>query len=402
MPTHPGHIPYYGLQDFAPQSALQVTGTVGVSGLTISASLGSNVTVTNFPDPQQVTGSVGVSNFPSQFSTYGQVFVDVTGSTGLHVAAPPSSPVWVTGSVFVDNQSGGGGGSVTQGTVPWVVAGSANVYTSGPQAVSGSVAVSSLPPGQVYTSGPQGVTGSVNTYTSGLQGISGSVSVSSLPPGQVYTSGPQGVTGSVNTYTSGLQGVSGSVAITSLPAVQTYTSAPQGVTGSVAVYTQGAQLVSGTVTSNVTVTGSTGLMVAAPVSAPLWVTGSVFVDNQSSGGGSNVTVAGWSTNVTGTFALPGCTDAALSSFTGSLVSAQFLAANQNRLGATFQNITGSTDTCYLRLGASSAASTAGNHTVALYPGTYYELPFNWKGAVQGAWDGNTAGDGVSVTELAVS
>lgn len=40
---------------------------------------------------------------------------------------------------------------------------------------------------------------------------------------------------------------------------------------------------------DVTVTGSTGLMVAAPQGAPLWITGSVFVTDPGSGGGGSIT-----------------------------------------------------------------------------------------------------------------
>ena len=56
---------------------------------------GGNVVVTNFPAVQTITGTITVNN-PG--GSGGSVFVAVSGSTGLPVAAPQGAPLWVTGS----------------------------------------------------------------------------------------------------------------------------------------------------------------------------------------------------------------------------------------------------------------------------------------------------------------
>lgn len=199
--------------------------------------------------PQQVSGTVGVNNFPTIQNVSGSVAVYTQGaqliSGSVTVTVTSSLPVTVSTPVKTYDMG------------VQAVSGSVNTYTQGAQLISGSVQVT----GSVatYTHGPQlvsgtvSVTGSVAVYTQGPQQITGTVNITNWPP-------VHGVTGSVQTYTQGPQLVSGSVSVTGSVAV--YTQGPQqvtgtvnitnwppihGVTGSVQTYTQGAQLISGTV-----------------------------------------------------------------------------------------------------------------------------------------------------------
>lgn len=74
-------------------------------------------------------------------------------------------------------------------------------------------------------------------------------------------------------------------------------------------------------------------------------------------------------------------------------SVTILASNANRLGASIINT--STVTLFLRLNV--AAATTDNYTVALAAGAYYEVPFNYSGAITGIWasDPNTGNANVS-------
>jgi hypothetical protein len=158
------------------------SGLVGVSGTVgITTTPGSSLSVYT-PVPQAVSGTVQVSN-PVQVWSEG--------------------PVGISGSLAL---------TTTQGL---------QVYTSVPQAVSGTVAITTSTALSTYDTGVQAVSGTVTVvtptgdalavYTLNTQGVSGSVNV--------YTSGPQEVSGTVaittstalSTYNSGIQAISGSV-----------------------------------------------------------------------------------------------------------------------------------------------------------------------------------------------
>jgi hypothetical protein len=68
------------------------------------------------------------------------------------------------------------------------------------------------------------------------------------------------------------------------------------------------------------------------------------------------------------------------SVAAAVVDTSILAANTNRLGATIYN--DSTANLFLALGA--AASTT-DFTVKMVPDSYYEVPFNYTGAIRGIW-----------------
>jgi len=68
----------------------------------------------------------------------------------------------------------------------------------------------------------------------------------------------------------------------------------------------------------------------------------------------------------------------------SLASVTLLAANSGRSGFTIQN-TSATGVLYLLMDTAGGAASLTNHTVALYPGSYYETPYNYAGVVVGLW-----------------
>lgn len=84
------------------------------------------------------------------------------------------------------------------------------------------------------------------------------------------------------------------------------------------------------------------------------------------------------------------TKAGSSSVTGvaaSATSVALLAANANRLGASITNDS-SSSLLYVKLGATAAANSGG-YTIALLPGAYWEVPFNYTGAIAGIWSAAT-------------
>lgn len=85
---------------------------------------------------------------------------------------------------------------------------------------------------------------------------------------------------------------------------------------------------------------------------------------------------------------------AVTSVASSASSVSLLASNANRLGATFYN--DSTQTCYLKLGATASSSS---YTVQLGPNAYYELPSAhvYTGAIDGIWA--SANGNMRITEL---
>lgn len=83
----------------------------------------------------------------------------------------------------------------------------------------------------------------------------------------------------------------------------------------------------------------------------------------------------------------------------NLASVTLLAANPNRSGFTIQN-TSATGVLYLLMDSAGSPASLTNHTVALYPGSYYETPYNYAGVVVGLWASVIlAGDRALITEF---
>lgn len=86
------------------------------------------------------------------------------------------------------------------------------------------------------------------------------------------------------------------------------------------------------------------------------------------------------------------TTPAQSSVAGSGSSASLLASNANRLGATIFN--DSTAVLYLKLGATASTTS---YSAQLAANAYYEVPFNYTGAIDGIWASATGN--ARITEL---
>src|SRR5579885_324320 len=170
---------------------------------------------------------------------------------------------------------------------PMGVTGSVNVYTSGPQEVSGTVSI--VQPVEVWQQGTVGVSASVAlpVFNQGTVGVSGTVSI--VRPVQVWNPGPIGVSGTIHTgstangYPVTIGGVYyGSGNVGSLPAyVQSMQVDPSGAvyittTGSLPVYIAGG-MITANVPQPLEVWQSGPVGVSASVNLPVWQTGVVGV-----------------------------------------------------------------------------------------------------------------------------
>jgi hypothetical protein len=81
------------------------------------------------------------------------------------------------------------------------------------------------------------------------------------------------------------------------------------------------------------------------------------------------------------------------SVASSATNVTLLAANANRLGASIHNDSASA-TLFVRL---QATATTSNFTVKLFPDSYYEVPFQYTGIIDGIW--SAAVGSARVTEL---
>jgi len=91
-------------------------------------------------------------------------------------------------------------------------------------------------------------------------------------------------------------------------------------------------------------------------------------------------------------------EGAVTSVAASLVPVLLLAANPLRTGFSVRNSSG-TATLYLLANTTGGVVSATNHTVAIYPGYYYEDPYRYVGDVYGVWVlGIAPGDLALVTE----
>lgn len=75
-------------------------------------------------------------------------------------------------------------------------------------------------------------------------------------------------------------------------------------------------------------------------------------------------------------------------------SVQLLAANTSRLGATIWN--DSTAILYVKLGTTASAT---DYTVQIVTGAYYEVPFGYRGRIDGIWATDPGTGAARITEL---
>ena len=98
--------------------------------------------------------------------------------------------------------------------------------------------------------------------------------------------------------------------------------------------------------------------------------------------------------VSGSLTIDKSTTGTMTAVNAATTSTALLAANANRLSATFYN--NSSNTLYL--GLSSTAVTTSLFTIRILPNSYYELPsVTYTGAINGIWNGTNGA--CQITEL---
>jgi hypothetical protein len=283
-----------------PMSTPSPTTVTLLSGSTTETTSGG--TPNGRSNPTWVTGSVYVLN-QTAGGAASNVVANSGSVVGLLMGGQPVStgnPVVVTGSVYVINPSGGGsGGNITSqsGSVTGLLMGGQPVAGANPLWVTGSVGLTNSPASTTVISGSVSgllVGGQPNSQANPLPAlhVSGSVTgllvgglgVSTANPVPVVQEGTVTVTGSIG-FTQG-------IAITALPSVTVSNfPATQAITGSVGL--TAAVTVANPQTTVTTVSGSVaGLLQGGQVVStanPLPITGSVYIINPSGGAGGSVT-----------------------------------------------------------------------------------------------------------------
>ena len=273
--------------DVSGAAYITTTGSLAVApgdGVTFPVSVAATVNVA-----QQ--GQVGVYNFPATQNVSGTITANVTttGSTGLLVSfgdTPPSINTATTGSA-----------GLAVGNAPYqplYISTTGSIPVSPNDGVTFPVSIAA--PVQIWSEGTIGVSGNLTTtpsFNNTPQSVTGSVVTGSTAPGLPVLVGgawASNVTNNTQYIKSLAVDYSGSVFITSTGSLAvapgdgaTFLITPTSPSG---FWFAGTTGVSGTVTSNPTVTGSTGLMVASSPALPLWVTGTVTTTGGGGGGGS--------------------------------------------------------------------------------------------------------------------
>jgi len=277
-------------------------GTVGVSG---TITVGSQISVNNFPAVQAVSGTVNIgtapqfmiSNFPAVQAISGSITTTpAVTQTAQNVSSSSGLRVWNDSAVGVS-------GTVNLGTVPQL---QISNYPA-TQAVSGGIVIQNWPailgvsasiPLQIWSAGTIGVSGTVVTtptvtqtamnvssssglrvWNDGLVGVSGTVNIGTAPQFSVNNfPATQAVSGtvtlgsqvSVNNFPA-VQAISGGIVVQNWPAVH-------GISASVPlqIWSAGTVGVSGSVTITPTVT-QTAMNVSSSSGLRVWNDGSVGV-----------------------------------------------------------------------------------------------------------------------------
>lgn len=97
--------------------------------------------------------------------------------------------------------------------------------------------------------------------------------------------------------------------------------------------------------------------------------------------------------VTGSFQTNKSSTGTITSVAASATSVSLLATNAARVGASFYN--DSANQLYIALSASSATTSV--FTIKIMPNSYFDLPVDYTGAINGVWNGNLGS--VRVTEF---
>lgn len=121
--------------------------------------------------------------------------------------------------------------------------------------------------------------------------------------------------------------------------------------------------------------------------------GDVTINNAAGGSAVNIQDGGNSITVDGTVAVSGTVTTketrsatpTQTSVSVTTASTSILASNANRLGATITNE--GTAICYTKLGATASVTS---YSIQIASGGYYEVPFQYTGAIDGITSASTA------------
>jgi len=378
-----------GVVDVLPGAIFEITGEVEIKNdsgnpipvtgtLTTTPSGTQTVAIsqTGTDNDVNVTGTVAVSNFPAAVEISNDVGNPIPVSGSLTTTPSGTQDVNIISSVALPVTDNGGSLTV-DGT-----------FFQATQPVSGTVAVSNFPATQPV-SGPLTDTQLRATPVA----ISGSFTPSGTQDVNIISTVPVPVTdngGSLTvdgTFFQATQPVSGTVAVSNFPASQpvtgTFFQATQPVSLAVAPTTpvtgtfwQATQPVSGTFFQ-----GTQPVSLAVAPTTP--VTGTFFQATQP------LSIA--ATLVTQEIRANTPAQSSVSVLTSNT---SILATNAARLGATIYNESGAT--CFIKLGATASTTS---YSIQMVVGSYYEVPFNYTGAIDGITLAITAI--LRVTELTV-
>jgi len=442
---------------FAPGSpAISVfnAGPVGVTG-SVTTTIGSQISVNNFPATQNVSGTVGavIQNWPATIGVSASVPLKVWDGGIQGVSASVPFPVWNTGGPVGVSGTVSIGSQISVNNFPATqnVSGSITVGTWGTNVTASVAFVPGSPAISVFNAGPVGVTGSVTTTigsqisvnnfpatqnVSGTVTVGGQVSVNNFPAtqnvsgsitvgtwGTNVTASVQGAPGGIplQIWSSGLIGVSGTFTLGSQVSVNNF-PATQNVSGTVGAVIQNWPATIGVSSSFPLRVWDGGIQgISASSALPVWnqggpvgVTGSVTISafpvlavTGAYASGSTATAPVFpvleggvdQNNIVRPFRVDPqgrltnqAQAATVTSVNASTANQTILAANPNRVGFAVWN-DGSAN-MFLKFGA--VASLA-SYTVQIGSKAYYESNFTYVGQVDAVFSTNTGT--AKITEL---
>lgn len=314
----------------------------------------------------------------------------LTDSTGRPVVVGAGTAGTPVGGVITIQGIAGGTTVPISGTV---TANNASVGTDGAAALSSDTQVG----GKVTTAAPTYTTGNLNafslttlgglridgTYAAGTTNATASdVNVSG---GYVTTAAPTYITGQLNPLSltvGGLLRIDGTYPINTT----TPTSDAMFVAG--AVTTAAPGYTTGQLSAlSLDVTGNLRVLANQPTAANLnaTVVGSGSAGTPATGVVTIQGIAGGTAiPVSGTLTIDKSTTGTMTNVAASATNVSVLASNANRIGAAFYNDSGN----ILYLALSATAASASTFSIRIMPNSYYDLPVDYTGVVNGIWNGN--------------
>lgn len=308
---------------------------------------------------------------------------------------PSGTPIPISGSISATNPSVGVTGSTIPGDATFIGG------TDGTN-LRGVAAINTTPAGTEYALVTRNI-------PSGTQAVSGTVTSNiGTTNGLALDSSVNGILLAQNSTTSGQLGplVQGAVT-TSSPSYTTAKTSPLSLTTAGALRIDGSavtQPVSGTVAA--TQSGTWTVQPGNTANTTPWLltisqggnSATVTASNALKVDGSAVTqpVSGTVTANAGTGVFSVVTNKAstssLTNVNGSATNVTLLASNSNRLFSAIYN--DSTSKLYVKLGTTASATS---FTMLVFPGSYWEVPINYTGEIDGIWA--SAVGAARVTEL---